>query len=229
MIYITGDTHSNFDRVKLFCDKMQTTKDDILIILGDAGLNYFANERDELIKRVLDRSPMTFFCVHGNHEQRPFKLPSYKEVEWHGGIVYVEPEHPGILFAKDGEIYELNGKKAIAIGGAYSVDKFYRLARGLAWYDNEQPSMEIKRYVENRLEKADWKVDYVFTHTCPLQYEPTEVFLSWIDQHKVDKTTEDWLGKIEEHLKYERWFCGHFHIDKMIDRLRFMFNDFEIL
>ena len=29
MIYITGDTHGNFDRVVAFCKKMNTTKEDI--------------------------------------------------------------------------------------------------------------------------------------------------------------------------------------------------------
>ena len=41
MIYITGDTHARFERVELFCKENNTSKDDILIILGDAGLNYY--------------------------------------------------------------------------------------------------------------------------------------------------------------------------------------------
>ena len=35
---------------------------------------------------------ITLFCIHGNHEERPFNIGSYKEVEWHGGKVYVEEE-----------------------------------------------------------------------------------------------------------------------------------------
>lgn len=55
----------------------------------------------------------------------------------HGGEVYYEPEYPNILFAKDGEIYDFDGKKAIAIGGAYSCDKEYRLLTGLPWFQDE--------------------------------------------------------------------------------------------
>ena len=47
-----------------------------------------------------------------------------------------------------------------------------------------------------------------------------------IDQRKVDKSTEEWLGKIEERLTYDKWFCGHYHTSKPIDKLRFMFEDF---
>ena len=51
----------------------------------------------------------------------------YKLQEWNGGKVWVEEAYPNILFAKDGEIYDIAGMKTIVIGGAYSVDKFYRL------------------------------------------------------------------------------------------------------
>ena len=38
MIYITGDTHGSFERVESFCERMKTKREDILIILGDAGI-----------------------------------------------------------------------------------------------------------------------------------------------------------------------------------------------
>lgn len=41
--------------------------------------------------------------------------------------------------------------KTIVIGGAYSVDKFYRLSKGYNWFEDEQPSDEIKAYVESNL------------------------------------------------------------------------------
>ena len=45
-VFLTGDTHGNFDRIKRFCGLNNTTKDDVLIILGGAGINYYLNERD---------------------------------------------------------------------------------------------------------------------------------------------------------------------------------------
>lgn len=44
--------------------------------------------------------------------------------------MYVEDAYPHILFAKDGEVYDLEGKRTFVIGGAYSVDKAYRILRG---------------------------------------------------------------------------------------------------
>ncbi len=227
MIYITGDTHGSFNRVETFCRENHTTKDDILIILGDAGINYHRGYMDIMKKDFLAELPITLLCIHGNHEQRPFTIPTYTEQEWHGGIVYAEKEYPNILFAKDGEVYDLDGQKAIAIGGAYSIDKMYRIMYGYGWWEDEQPSDEIKRYVEKQLEERDWKIDVVLSHTAPLKYEPTEVFLPGVDQSQVDKSTEEWLGKIEERLQYRKWYCGHYHTEKEVGRVRMMFEEVE--
>ena len=130
----------------------------------------------------------------------------YHEADWNGGKVYMEDDYPHILFAKDSELYKLNGLFTFVVGGAYSVDKNYRLLHGLAWWLDEQPSDEIKRQVEEKLEGMDWEVDVVLTHTAPLKFEPTEVFLPMIDQSTVDKSTEQWLDSIEEQLYYDRWY-----------------------
>ena len=46
MFYITGDCHGDFTRIYDFCEFSQTTqKDDVMIVLGDAGINYFLDEQ----------------------------------------------------------------------------------------------------------------------------------------------------------------------------------------
>ena len=74
MIYITCDTDRDFRRVAAFCYTVQSTTDDILIILGDAGINYFGGGKDRALKRLLAELPITLLCIHGNHEQRPETL-----------------------------------------------------------------------------------------------------------------------------------------------------------
>lgn len=225
MIFITGDTHGDFERVYEFCEEYGTTKDDILIILGDAGINFNLDERDDRLKSELSLLPITLFCIHGNHEERPYEISSYEETQWHGGRVYIEPEYKNLIFADDGEIYDLDGRRALVIGGAYSVDKFYRLRNGLPWFPTEQPDEVIKSYVEAQLDKVSWRVDAVLTHTAPLKYEPIWSFLPNIDQSTVDKSTEKWLDSIEDRLTYDRWYFGHYHVDEYYDKARMMFED----
>lgn len=228
MIFVTGDTHGEFQRVKTLCEKAHTDQNDTLIILGDAGLNYYGGKRDRIRKTLVAAFPITLFCIHGNHEMRPESLPGYEKKEWHGGTVLFEPEFPSILFAVDGEIYDFEGKSTLVIGGAYSVDKEYRLSRGYGWWPDEQPSSATKQLVEEVLDKRGWTVDVVLSHTAPIKYEPREVFLPFIDQSKVDKSTEQWLGDVESKLSYGKWYCGHYHIAKSIDRMIFMFEDIRV-
>lgn len=84
MFYITGDTHGMFDRVKFFCNTNKTNIDDVLIILGDAGINYYGNKTDIAKKKEIRKFPITLFCIHGNHERRPQTIETYKEkrMEW---------------------------------------------------------------------------------------------------------------------------------------------------
>lgn len=228
MVYYTGDIHGEVRKVCDFILKNNLTSDDVIVILGDVGINYFGNDKgDAQRKKILNKCNVPILCVHGNHEMRPESIETYQETEWNGSIVYLEEDYPNLLFAKDGEIYDLDGRKNIVIGGAYSVDKFHRLAMGAHWFSDEQPSEEIKNRVVAKLESVDWKVDAVLSHTCPYKYRPTETFLPFINQDTVDNSTELWLDEIEDKLQYSKWLCGHWHIDKKTDRMRFMMNDFE--
>lgn len=227
MIYITGDIHGQLDPIYDLCQKYKPTSEDIIVILGDVGANYYGNYKDVAMKEEMQEIGCTFFCIHGNHENRPLNIDSYIDKEWFGGHVYFEDDYPNILFPADGDIFEFAGKKIMAIGGAYSVDKYYRLSRGWCWWADEQPSEATKHYVEQQLAKH--KVDIIFSHTCPYKYIPRECFLPGIDQSKVDDSTERWLDKIENMTDYEAWYCGHWHTNKDIDKIHFLFHDVKTI
>ena len=132
------------------------------------------------------------------------------------------------MFAKDGEIYDINRKKTLVIGGAYSPDRDYRIQMNLhapLWWKDEQPSEETKKRVEEKLDSIGWKVDYVLTHTVPLHCIPTEAFLESVDQRKVDRSTEEWLQSLEDRLEYEKWYAGHYHIQKEVRKLEIMYEN----
>lgn len=227
MVYITGDIHGSLEPVYELFERFSPSKDDTVVILGDVGINYTGTLRDIVIKDEMNKLGATFFCIHGNHENRPQNIASYRETEWKGGRVLYEESFPYILFPVDGDIFELEGKKCIVIGGAYSVDKFYRLRNGYKWWPDEQPSPSVKEYVEKQL--SENKIDVIFSHTCPFKYIPTECFLPSIDQSTVDNSTEQWLDTIEDKIDYTAWYMGHWHIDKRIDRMHFLFHGVERL
>ena len=112
MIWITGDTHGSFGWLERFCREKRTVKEDVMIILGDAGINYFGASRDDVLKRMLSALPITLLCIHGNHEMRPECLYTYELKPWRGGMVWQEELFPSLLFARDGEVYDLDGVAA---------------------------------------------------------------------------------------------------------------------
>ena len=55
-------------------------------------------------------------------------------------------------------------KKCIAIGGAFSIDKKQRIAKKWGWWEDEQPSDEIKQRVEERLDNDQWFCGHYHTN-----------------------------------------------------------------
>lgn len=242
--YVTGDTHRDFERIEAFCKRFKTTKEDAIVILGDVGINYFLDQRDEKLKEKLETLPITLLCVRGNHEARPgigwqkadLKTKFVCDETIIGPFMF-EERFPSILYMLDGEHYVFMDKDAkktvLVIGGAYSVDKDFRLEQydlgnhNYRWFKDEQLSDAEQDLVLKRNKLMHF--DYVFTHTCPLEYEPHDMFLNGIDQSTVDKSMEKFLSTVSKSIFYDKWYCGHWHTDRTVDKLRFMFNDIIML
>lgn len=248
--FITGDKHRNFKKVKQFCHDMKTRQKDVLIILGDSSLNYYEDYRDDKLKSELSKLNITLFCLHGNKEKRPQNISTYGIRSFCGGKVYYEPKYPNIYFAIDGEIYTFEGRKYMVVGGAHSVDKLWRIERNEPFWEDEMPSDDTKHLVEQRLEQENNKIYGMLTHTCPIKYLPTEMFMSIRQNNKqntrktrikkqvhkqrkftpdIDRSTEEWLGVLEDKIQYSVWFCGHYHIDKQIDKITMMCSEIRPL
>ena len=213
-VFIRGDCHGKFDFLPLFCEAYQTTIEDTLIILGDAGINFWLNNTDRNLKKRISQCPITLFCVHGNHEERPQNISTYKAAyyEKYSCNCWYEEKYPNILFPFNGTA-AFNGKKFLIIGGAYSVDKLYRLERGWSWFESEQLTNLEKEAILLMIEEEN-SFDYILTHTAPLNYEPTYLFLDFIDQAQVDKSMETFLQVVCERVDFKHWCFGHYHDDK---------------
>ncbi len=244
--FITGDKHRNFDDVKRFCRSMSTRRKDVLIILGDAGFNYYEDFRDDKLKKEMSNLNITLFCIHGNKENRPQNISTYGIRSFCGGKVYYEPQYPNIFFAVDGEVYTFDGKKYMAVGGAHSVDKIRCLEENQPFWDDEMPDDETKARVEEKLAQENNSIYGMMTHTCPMKYLPVEMFISTRQNTKIvkkpgktkpmnsfhpdiDRSTEEWLGKLEQQLDYEVWYCGHYHADKQIEKVIMMCREIRPL
>ena len=231
-IYITGDKHTDFKDLIRKSMRFGFTDHDLLIILGDVGVNYFGDERDDQTKKVLSRVPCTVLCIHGNHEMRPTSADiahKYKQIEWQGDTAYIDDVFPKIIMAKDGARYNINGREFLIIGGAYSVDKHYRLRMGYRWFPDEQLTDEEKDMIRRSVEGHGNREDIILAHTCPYNNCPIECFMPGLDQSIVDESMEQFLQEIVDKAEYNTLYCGHWHTDKVDGKVHILFHDIILL
>ncbi|MBP3832258.1 MAG: metallophosphoesterase [Clostridia bacterium] len=125
MIYITGDTHSDFTRLAddQFPIQTEMTKNDYVIICGDFGGVWTFEEESNREKYILDwlnNKNFTTLFVDGNHENFTRLYNDYPVEECHGGKVHKIRD--SVLHLMRGEIFDIDGKKIFAFGGAKSHD-----------------------------------------------------------------------------------------------------------
>ncbi len=233
MIYITGDTHSDFSRFteENFPIQSEMTKDDYIIICGDfGGVWTFEEEsiREKELLDWLDNKNFTTLFVDGNHENYT-RLYNYPIEELKGGKVHKIRD--SVLHLMRGEIFDIDNKKIFAFGGAKSHDiqdgilnldeeekiyeyrkrgAYFRI-RDFSWWDLELPTnQEMENRIEN-LEKINYKVDYIISHCCP-----TSIQTLINSTYKRDVLT-DYLQQISEKCTFKRWYFGHYHDYKQVN------------
>lgn len=253
--FVSGDCHGDMTRFAIRAHQNLNSYEDKetgYIILGDAGINFWGDERDDRTKQILEDTGSFYYLVRGNHDQRPEHLEDIRET-WDPFIlapVLYQPRFPHIYYLQDGYTYHFGDYSALVIGGAYSVDKEYRLSKAkmtgnetyeelaqkALWFADEQLSSDEMALIETALtmfttaSSFQTNVDFVFTHTCPLSWVPTDKFLLATDQSKVDKTMEKWLDHLKDQIQWKIWCFGHYHDDR-IERphVEMYFHDIDSL
>lgn len=224
MILVTGDTHGQIDWEKLntrnFPFQKNMTKDDYLIILGDAGICWDGGKQDKYIQDKYNKRNFTTLFIDGNHENHDL-LNSYPVETWSGGKIHRISD--SIIHLMRGQVFNIDGKKIFTIGGAVSVDKKYR-TKGKTWWAEEVPSKQELNEATSNLDKCDESVDYILTHSAPKRY------IQDLGVNKHNKEFECdldfYLDDIYNSVKFKKWYCGHYHIDKMVtEKFSVLYDD----
>ena len=234
---VTGDTHGQvMSRLMSINKEQYPPKETAIIILGDAGINFYLNKTDIKNKKIINNSGYTIYCVRGNHEERPENVPGMEQ--WYDvnidGTVWREPDYPNIRYLMDGHAYLIEGHPTLVLGGAYSVDKWYRLSRMPAdakwtgWFKDEQLTPEEMKDITTRFAGEHFHI--ILSHTCPASWQPFDLFLPGLDQSTVDKSMEVWLEQFKEQIHWTVWLFGHFHDDRLVrPGVEMFFKDIEEL
>lgn len=212
MIYVTGDVHCPIDISKIntknFPLQRKMTKEDYLIIYGDAGIVWKPDSgEDNWWQEWLEKRNFTTLFIDGNHENHA-ALQEYPIEVWNGGKIH--RIKPSVLHLMRGQIYDIASCRFFTMGGAASTDRIYR-KEGINWWQEELPSEEEYQEAVQNLELVGWKVDYVLTHTA------ADNVIYRINPISVHDVLTDFFFMLEKRLEYKHWYFGHFHDDKEID------------
>lgn len=228
-VFLTGDTHGGLDMQKLSQTQLEKndirfTENDILIITGDFGFPFIPMDIKDYehdsgdytfwIKYLRDL-PCKVLFIDGNHDNHDW-WAKQEVTEMFGGRVQIHPHAGNVIHLMRGEVYTINGKKYFTFGGALSIDKEYR-TEGFSWWSGEEASEDEKKHAMENLEKHGFKVDYIITHTMPNSI----IAQLPMFEHKLDGCkTAAFLDEVLEKTEYEKWFCGHFHMDMPVSKYR---------
>lgn len=222
-IFITGDTHCDYDWHKLnttnFPEQKNLTKDDYVIITGDFGGVWGQDKTDKYIIKTYEKRNFTTLFVDGNHENHD-ALDGFPVEEWHGGKIHRISNT--VIHLMRGQVYEIGGKTFFTMGGAQSTDKIYR-KEGISWWARELPSDEEYSEAISNLEKHDFKVNFIVTHCAPEDYAYyyTDMDIS----RKINKMTTFLSGLITEYdISFDGWYFGHYHEDIDFDNFHCLYQ-----
>jgi len=223
MIFITGDTHGNIDINKLnskkFPDQKNLTKSDFVIVAGDFGLVWDESKECKYWVKWLSEKNFTTLFIDGNHEN--FNLiNSYEVQNWKGGKVHKISE--SIMHLMRGQVFSIDDLKFFTFGGAKSSDKEYR-TENVSWWKEEMPSKEEYDEGIRNLELNSWTVDYIVTHTCPVEVQ--NILIEKFNKSLEITELNEYLSKVNTKVDYKHWYFGHNHLDEeLTERHTILYN-----
>ncbi len=243
---MVSDTHGNFLWMNDLDQEQYPPNETAIIVLGDFGTNFYLNHTDQKKKQDIQNRGYYLYALRGNHEARPQNIKGMQTIfdPYVHGTVYYEPKFPNIRYFLDYGFYDINKYNCLIIGGAYSVDKAWRLQRAClteetnipsksGWFNDEQltiKEMEDCMHLIKNFIATGKKIDFIMSHTCPYSVEPRDMFLSFIDQSTVDESMERWMDNIMKIIPWNIWIWGHFHDDRLErPHMEMYYNDIKEL
>ncbi len=209
MVYITGDTHGDPERLSK--NALKCLNDgDTLIICGDFGFIWDKSKAEEKTLKALSKRKYNICFIDGTHENFDI-LNSYPVSIWKSGKVHKIADN--IYHLMRGQIFEIDGLKIFTMGGGESPDLDSRIEDN-PWLKYEIPSKDELIEGANNLDRYDCNIDIILTH------EPSTTikdFLKLGDATGARVTALNaYFDELSRCSTFERWFFGSLHTDKYI-------------
>ena len=224
-IYVIGDIHGDYNIFynrffdDIFSDNKNINKDNILFIAGDAGfINSYENENSKAKRiEVLNKLPFTIIAVLGNHENYDI-IESLDEVEIFGGKCYKEKDVE-VYYAKNGQIFNIEGLTFFTYNGGLSYDKEKRLKIEAelgkkCWWPQEVKTEDFEQAYSNFF---NHHIDYVITHDVPESIQKQLAFFIPENVKDIVCPLQPFFEKLYSFHKIKWWYAGHYHPSYLVN------------
>lgn len=210
-VLVTGDVHGD---ILLLLEMVRSIEnDEMLFVTGDFGLFWFDinsnSDKYTILNNMLESKNAYIVFVDGNHENHNFinrtEISEFCGAKCHKLL-------PRVIHIMRGEIVNIDGIKIFCFGGAYSVDRFWR-EKNKTYFEEELPNENEYDSGLNNLINADFKVDYIITHTCQRR-----LVKKLGQRHKAieEIKLQNYIQWIVDNVEYKNHYFGHWHMDKKI-------------
>lgn len=233
-LFVAGDTHGNDAFLNDYLYPIAAELGAHAIIqLGDFGFW----EHEETGVRFLDavavsaeRYQLPLYWLHGNHDKHSLALARYGAIRDHEGFISCRKH---VLYIPQGHVWTWAGTRMRAFGGAYSIDKQWRLdlearrARQAAQAEDERRraghrAVPVRRFAETIWFPEEEPTDAQFAALLDADHGPVDIVFSH-DKPRAARPgmtlkdlpeclpNQDRLQRALETHQPSVWLHGHLH------------------
>lgn len=158
-VLVAGDTHGDLGWIKVLVREAAAQDCSLILQVGDFGYWEHAGRGRDFLDRaeaLLEKAGIDLWWIDGNHENHTLLRAMYQPRD--DGLCEVRPH---ILYVPRGHRWTWQGVTFLGLGGAFSVDKRWRI-EGESWWPEETITEgDVHRATEGGA------VDVVVSHDCP--------------------------------------------------------------
>ncbi len=189
-----GDIHGQFGALNKLINQHKN-KIDMIIQCGDFG--YWPKDcgkwhtdvygKVKVFQITVKNHGIPFYFCDGNHEDHESLL-----------LLGNNEILPNVFYMKRGSVLEVNNKNILFMGGAFSIDRAWRIL-GKSYFLEETIGQK------DVLNLPDQDIDIVVSHTAPNE------FIIPLNLKKEHDPSRDALSYILNRYQPKRWYFAHFH------------------
>lgn len=206
MLYVTGDLHGDLSRLT---HNRKLKKGDTLLVLGDFGMLWYGDKRDERALKRLRRLKYTLLFLDGVHENYTL-LDKLEPVDYAGGTA--DKLADNLYHLRRGELYTIENKRVFTFGGGEAENEWeFRADHGTHW-ERQMPSAEEMTHGLQTLEAAGNRVDIIATHSP--SGKANGYFASRHGDDARNGGVQIYLNRLEDTVSFDHWYFGSVHADR---------------